>query len=99
MREVSSDYDVGGRGGGEGIRIRHLNKNAGFKEKNKLPNTLFPQMPGYRTLSSPNGPSASSLEDDCSDVWFHSFLTTLSLNKMSAPGLGSVHVHAAQITT
>lgn len=51
---------------------------------NNLANTLFPLTP-----PSPDAPPPPlSLEDDCSDVCFHSFLTTLSLIEVSAPGSG-----------
>lgn len=92
---MEKEEEEEGKASGLGIKIKTLVLNL----QNKLPNTLFPHTLRYRTLSSPNAPSASSLEDDCSDVWFHSFLRTLSLIEMSAPGLGSAHVHAAQITT
>lgn len=72
---------------GEGIRIRHLNKNAGSKSSEQpgkhiiSPHTAF-------TRCTPHPHPPLSLEDDCSDVCFHSFLTTLSLIEVSAPGSG-----------
>lgn len=66
--------------------------------QNQLPNMLFAHTPRYLAPPWPSAPFAWSLEDDGCEAWVNAFLTTLSLIERSAPGLGSAHVHAAQIT-